>query len=183
MDERPSLETERLLLRPFVLGDGPAVQELAGAYEVADTTINIPHPYEDGMAEEWIASHPAGFEAGNDVTFAVTRRSDGELLGSISLMQIVRHHMAELGYWIGRPFWNQGFCTEAARATVQFGLEHLGLRRVFAVHMSRNPASGRVMQKIGMTHEGRQRSHAMRWDRLEDLELYGLLAENWKPSP
>ena len=86
---------------------------------------------------------------------------------------------AELGYWIGKPYWGQGYCTEAARATLDFGFEQLGLNRIFAHHFARNPASGRVMQKIGMTREGRLRQHVKKWDAFEDLELYGILKDHW----
>lgn len=66
MAEIPSLQTERLILRPFFLQDAPAVKRLAGDLAVADTTLNIPHPYEDGVAEIWIGTHQANFEEGKD---------------------------------------------------------------------------------------------------------------------
>ena len=62
---QPTLETERLILRPFDLSDGPRIQLLAGDESIASTTLNIPHPYEDGMAEEWIRTHQDEFEKGN----------------------------------------------------------------------------------------------------------------------
>ena len=146
MKEYPIIRTERLLLRPFSMGDAPAVQTLAGDREVASTTLNIPHPYEDGTAEEWIGTHQGTFERGESVVFAIVLRSDDSLVGAIGLEVRRRHARAELGYWIGKPYWNNGYCTEAAQAVVRHGFEDLGLARVFARHMSRNPASGRVMQ-------------------------------------
>lgn len=83
MKIRPTLQTSRLILRPFTLADAPEVQRLAGAEEIAATTLNIPHPYEDGMAEQWIASHPQAFEEGKLVVFAMERKSDGALVGAI----------------------------------------------------------------------------------------------------
>ena len=85
------------------------------------------------------------------------------------------HARAELGYWIGKPYWRNGYATEAARAILQYGFGQLGLNRIHAGHFTRNPGSGRVMQKIGMTHEGHQPRHVKKWDRFEDLELYGIL--------
>jgi len=180
MSERPTLETERLILRPFELADAQEVQRLAGTREIAATTLNIPHPYEDGMAEEWIGTHQEAFEQGRGVTFAITIRGEGRLIGAISLMDIRPGHQAELGYWIGEPYWNQGFCTEAARAVVVYGFRVLGLNRVHACHLSRNPASGRVLQKLGMAHEGRRRQHVQKWGAFEDLELYGMLRREWE---
>ncbi|MCI2424905.1 GNAT family N-acetyltransferase [Candidatus Acetothermia bacterium] len=179
MNERPTIVTERLLLRPFELSDAPDVQRLAGDKAIADTTLNIPHPYEDGMAEEWILTHQPKFEAGELVNFAIVLRTTGKLIGAIGLAIVRRFERAELGYWIGKPYWNNGYCTEAGRAVLRYSFSVLKLNRVHASHLTRNPASGRVMQKIGMTREGCARQHVKRWDRFEDLELYGILREGW----
>lgn len=179
MKERPTIKTERLLLRPFELSDAKDVQRLAGDRAIADTTLNIPHPYDDGMAEEWIATHQPKFEAGELSNFAIVLKASGKLIGAIGLKICPRFARAELGYWIGRPYWKNGYCTEACRAVLQYGFSVLKLNRIHASHFSRNPASGRILQKIGMVHEGRVRQHAKKWDKFEDLELYGLLKEKW----
>ena len=83
--EQPVLESKRLLLRPFSLTDAPVVQKLAGDEAIAATTLNIPHPYEDGMAEEWIGSHQERFEKGEAVIFAITLRDEKALIGAIGL--------------------------------------------------------------------------------------------------
>ena len=83
---QPTLNTERLALRPFTLGDAPAVQRLAGAQVIADTTLSIPHPYPDGDAETWIQSHAPGFAAGTLATFTIASQSDGSLMGAIGLV-------------------------------------------------------------------------------------------------
>ena len=180
MKHRPTLETERLLLRPFELADAKEVQGLAGDRSIADTTTSIPHPYEDGMAEEWISRHQGAFDQGKEVIFAIARKGDGALVGAISLMGVSPGHQAELGYWVGKPYWGQGFCTEAARVVLRYGFYSMGLKRIHACHFARNPASGRVMQKIGMRHEGCRRGHVKKWDALENLVLYGILITDWK---
>ena len=167
------------MLRPFRTADAEQVQRLAGDRAVADTTLNIPHPYEDGMAEKWISNHRDWFERGEQAVFAITLRSDGTLIGAVGLRIEREDQRAELGYWIGRPYWGQGYCTEAARAVLGFGFQQLGLNRIYARHFIRNPASGRVMQKLGMSHEGRLRQHVRKWDAFEDLELYGILKSQW----
>lgn len=178
--EQPALETERLRLRPFTLDDAADVERLAGAHEIADTTLNIPHPYRPGVAEAWILSHKQLFRAGLLFNFAVTLKSSAELVGAIGLRAEPVHVRAELGYWIGLPYWNRGYCTEAASAVVRYAFETLGLNRVHASHLTRNPASGRVMQKLGMSHEGRLRQHVRKWDKLEDLEKYAILKDEYK---
>lgn len=178
-DSRPTLYTTRLILRPFELRDAPRVQLFAGAREIAEMTGHIPHPYPDGAAEDWIGGHAAEWRRGDAVTFAIVRRATDELIGAIGLTIHAQHCHAELGYWLGIPFWNQGFTTEAARAVLQFAFETLELNRVYAAHFARNPASGRVMQKIGMQYEGTLRQHFSRWERFEDLVYYGILIDEW----
>jgi RimJ/RimL family protein N-acetyltransferase len=172
---RPTLETERLVLRPFDPGDASRVQLLAGDRAVAATTKNIPHPYEDGMAEQWIGTHQDRFEKGQEIVFAITRKGGGELIGAIGLVLNLAQQNAEMGYWIGRPYWGCGYCTEAGRAVLRYAFAELHLHRVHAHHMSHNPASGRVMQKLGMRHEGRLREHVKKWDKFYDVDAYGAL--------
>jgi RimJ/RimL family protein N-acetyltransferase len=177
---QPTLLTGRLSLRPYLFADAPAVQRLAGAREVADTTTNIPHPYEDGLAEQWIASHPGELAAGRMLVCAVTDRGTDDLLGTVSLRFTPEHAQAELGYWIAVPFWGRGYATEASRALLEHGFATFGLHRVQARHFVRNPASGRVMQKLGMVYEGTLRQAIRKWGRFEDVALYGLLAAEWR---
>ena len=182
MRQQPTLETERLLLRPFKLTDAPEVQRLAGDRAIADTTGNIPHPYEDGMAENWISTHEGTFIEGTDISFAMTLKSDGALIGAIGLHGMAKEHQAELGYWVGKAYWKQGFCTEAASVVLRYAFTELGLARVHSAHFRRNPASGRVMQKLDMQHEGCRRQHVKKWDQFEDLELYGILKQEWEQN-
>jgi RimJ/RimL family protein N-acetyltransferase len=131
--------------------DAPAVRCLAGDPAVAATALGVPHPYEEGMAEAWIATHGHRFRCGEEACSAVVLRKSGELIGAVTLRLVSAERRAELGYWIGRPWWGRGYATEAACRLVRYGFERLGLERVDAQHLSHNAASGRVMEKIGMT--------------------------------
>ena len=177
---QPLLGTNRLSLRPFTLDDAATVQRLAGDEAVAATTLNVPHPYEDGMAEAWIRTHGRRFDRGEAVTFAVTLRDDGTLIGAIGLTIDDRHGRAELGYWIGKPYWGRGYATEAGRAVVRYGFEVLGLNRIQASHFEGNLASGRVMQKLGMAYEGRRRQAVKKGDRFIDLDGYAILKSEYE---
>jgi RimJ/RimL family protein N-acetyltransferase len=172
---QPTLSTKRLILRPFEQDDAKNVQRLAGDFAIADTTLHVPHPYEDGVAETWIESHKTKYDARELATFAIIRKNDFTLIGAIGIAISSQFHRGDLGYWIGVPYWNQGYCTEAAIAIINFAFSDLGLHKVTAHHLVRNPASGRVMQKIGMSREGTFRDHTLKWDRFEDLDAYGLL--------
>jgi ribosomal-protein-alanine N-acetyltransferase len=171
---QPVLETPRLRLRPFTLRDACDVQRLAGDREVSSTTRLIPHPYPDGLAEQWIASLDGLYAKGRSASFAITLH-DGTLMGAVGLSIEPADRHAELGYWIGRPYWNRGYCTEAARAAVRFAFETLELQRIFAHYIARNPASGRVMEKLGMRREGCLRQHRFKAGEYQDLMLCGLL--------
>jgi RimJ/RimL family protein N-acetyltransferase len=180
MDEFPVLKSKRLMLRQFAVADAADVQRFAGDRDVASTTSTIPHPYLDGMAEQWISKHQQEFEAGAQITFAIVQLRGNNLVGAIGLSSIDREHdIAEIGYWIGKPFWSQGYCTEAGCAVLKFGFDVLGLNRIHARHFKRNPASGSVMQKMGMTYEGCFRQHFKKWGNYEDILLYGILKHEY----
>ena len=171
------IETERLLLRPFTAADAPAVQELASARSIAAGTLSIPHPYPEGAAAEWIASH------GKDdahIELAIVLRDGDAVIGATGLGVAREHERAELGYWIGEPYWGQGYATEAGRAVVQYGFDDLGLNRIQAHHFTSNPASGRVLEKIGMTHEGTHRQMFRKWGEYKDVEAYSILRSQFE---
>lgn len=170
------------MLRPFTPRDAADVQRLAGEFAVADTTLNVPHPYRDGVAESWIGTHRAAWEGGTAAVFAIEQPSVG-LVGAVGLELSAQHRRGELGYWIGRPYWGRGFATEAARAVIAFAFETLELHRVQAMHFTRNPASGRVLEKAGMTVEGVHRHYLRRNDRFEDVARFAILADDWRRQP
>jgi RimJ/RimL family protein N-acetyltransferase len=178
--EQPTLTTERLTLRPFIADDAFDVERLAGRREIADTTLNIPHPYPHGGAADWIRTHGPAWNDGSSATFAIVGGKKGALVGAIGLMIKSEHRRAELGYWIALDCWNRGYATEASQRLIDFGFDVLSLHRIEARHFLRNPASGRVMQKLGMKHEGVERDWAFKWDRFEALAVYSILEPEWR---
>lgn len=179
MEHQPPIRTARLLLRPYADADAPEVQRLAGEPLVADTTLTIPHPYPEGVAEMWIATHEAAWTSGRGAVFAVARLEDDRLVGTVGLTLKPELRSAELGYWIGVPFWGHGYATEASRAIVDFGFTILAIDRVHAHHFERNPASGRVMQKIGMVEEFFRRGAIEKGGRREDIRGYAITRAQW----
>ena len=170
------LRTARLLLRSFRHEDIPALVPLIGAREIAATTAKIPHPYTENDAQTFLDQSSDDFRAGRSISYAITLATTGELCGGIGLTITPEHQRAELGYWIGVPYWGQGIATEAAGAVAAFGFESLKLHRIHAFVHAGNNASQRVLEKIGMRHEGQSREHVRKWDRFVDLENYGVLA-------
>ena len=106
--------------------------------------------------------------------------SSAVLVGAISLRLELGHERAELGYWIGVPYWGRGYATEAAGAMVGYGFNELGLNRIHARHLARNPASGRVLEKAGLTHEGFHRAHILKNGRFEDIHSFAVLRADYR---
>ena len=141
-----------------------------------DCSISIPHPYSEPQAREWITSNAGPGAQGKTVVFGMHLKREGTLAGTIGLREIdAEHAQAELGFWVAVDCWRQGYATEAARAVTNFGFEQLGLNRIYAHHMVRNPASGRVLAKIGMKREGLLRQRVRKWGVFEDVVLMALL--------
>jgi len=147
--EQLKIETERLILRPYTLADSSKVTALAGDIRVAATTLNIPHPYSEDLAKEWISSHENNWRERTEISYAVVLKSTSSLVGTVSLVSISGSE-AELGYWIGHEFWGKGYGTEAASALVHQAFEAFSISVIIAEHLVSNPASGKVMTKIGM---------------------------------
>jgi ribosomal-protein-alanine N-acetyltransferase len=177
------LQTERLTLRVHSLSDIPALMPLIGAREVAATTLRVPHPYTESDARDFIASTEEDLSSGGGLRLGIVLREFDTLCGGVGLLIEPDHRRAELGYWVGVPYWGKGYATEAAQAVVQYGFGALGLHRIFASHFANNPASARVLRKIGMRHEGSLRAHVLKWGKFFDLEMYGKLAPEAKHSP
>ncbi len=172
----PTLPGERVILAPFRLEDAPLVQRYAGDEAVARTTLHVPHPYPDGAAEEWIASHDRLFIQKNDIVFSI-RSPQGELYGAINLLLNLAKLEGEIGYWIAMPYWNRGFCTEATRLLLAYGFATLPLARIHAHHFAHNPASGRVMAKAGMKRIGYLKEHVLKNGELIDVVAYAMTRE------
>lgn len=175
----PRLETRRLVLRALQETDAPQMQSLAGDREIAATTMTIPHPYPDGAAESFIRMQRDEFANRKSISFAITRPDDDLLIGMIGIMLSPEDSRGEIGYWVGRPYWGQGFVTEAAGRVLQYGFEELGLNRIWALHFHTNPASGAVMRKLGMRQEGVLRKHARKWGEFVDYHCYAMLREEY----
>jgi ribosomal-protein-alanine N-acetyltransferase len=168
----PRIRTSHLLLRAFALADVPRLVTLAGNYEVAKNTLNIPHPYSEEDARRWVQLTQENYEQQTGYAFAIELLSSSEFVGGIGLNIERRFDRAEAGYWLGQPYWGQGLASEALAAVLHFGFEELRLNKIYATHIAENPASGRVMLKNGMVKEGAQ--HTKRDGRYYDLWQYRL---------
>ncbi|RPF50637.1 GNAT family N-acetyltransferase [Aquisalibacillus elongatus] len=169
-----NLSTERLHLRPFNPSDAPRVQILANDPRIAETTLNIPYPYSLDDAKSWIDRHSTFIENGEIYPFAIVIRDTNEFVGAISIRPEYRHKRGEIAYWIGQKFWNKGYMTEAAERVVQFGFETLELHKIWGMSLTFNPASGKVLTKVGMTKEGTLREHFYKDGKFLNVDMFGM---------
>ncbi|WP_419869170.1 GNAT family N-acetyltransferase [Chryseobacterium sp. CT-SW4] len=173
MDKFPVIHTERLILSEFTPEDIPLIVEYLQEKVFSELTSNIPYPYSKEDAESWLKMSKKVFEDRTGYTFAI-RNKEGKILGAIGIHDR-DDDKAELGYWLGVPYWNQGYVTEAAKAVIQFGFKNLGLNKIFATHFLHNPSSGKVMQKSGMEYEALLKQHIKKDGAYFDAALYSIL--------
>ncbi len=147
------LESERLILRPPRPTDIAGMVVWLGDFNVSRNMSRVPHPYHEEDAEMFVAGMGPQRE-GRQYCFSVLRKSDGMFLGGAGLQE--NGGTLEFGYWLGTPFWGQGFATEAAYRLVSFAFEELGEETVHAGWFYDNPASGHVLAKLGARHNGSQ---------------------------
>ncbi|MCW5724290.1 MAG: GNAT family N-acetyltransferase [Maricaulaceae bacterium] len=145
--------TPRLKLRMFDMADAPHIARLCGDYGVASMIGGAPHPYPLLAAELWVLTARAAFGRKPKHDFAV-ESGDGELAGAMTVFKRGPDAEWELGYWTGRPYWGRGYATEAGRAVMNWARSALGASRMVACHNDDNPASGRVLQKLGFCYTG-----------------------------
>jgi len=143
----PRLESERLLLRPPELGDAPAIARWLGDFEVAKNMASIPFPLTTRDAEHLVKKAIEDQAKGEAYSFAILRKDSGRLLGFCSLTLSAGRYT--LTYWLGQPFWNQGYATEAVKKLLSFALRDLKAERIEACWFDDAPASGRVLGKLG----------------------------------
>lgn len=142
-------------------------------------TGTMPHPYTELDADQWLSKVcRASLSRDRAIHWAI-RRADGELIGSIGLMDMTEGERAEVGYWLAKPYWGHGWMTASVVRVCATGFERYGLKRIHARVFATNPTSARVLEKAGFDHEGTQRDHYFRDGKPMDVLLYGLL----RPAP
>jgi ribosomal-protein-alanine N-acetyltransferase len=147
MERDCEMRSARLNYRPLEAADASRVAALAGDWDIARMTARIPHPYSLVDADLWIAS------IGGD-EFVRGVEHDGDLIGAVGYIG-GEAGQAEIGYWIGKPWWGNGFATEAARALMEHCFRVIGFHHLTCGHFVDNPASARVIAKLGFRSIGK----------------------------
>ncbi len=159
----------------FETSDAKDVQTLCNNINIYKTTLNLPYPYSLDDALGWIKNHKKSFDEDRSYTWAITDQVSKTLYGAITLSNNRVFNHGEIAYFIGEEYWGKGYGTEAAKAIVDFGFKEKDLHKVFARFFKSNPASGRIMQKIGMVQEGILKDHVKKDGEYVDLIYYGII--------
>lgn len=140
------MRTPRLLLRDLTPRDARRIAMLASDWDIARMTGRIPHPYSEELAFQWLTDLADG-------EFVQGIVHNGDLVGLCGFMP--EGNAAEIGYWIGKPWWGRGFATEAVGALINYCFTECGFERLTCGHFVDNPASARVIAKLGFQFTGR----------------------------
>ena len=175
-EQHPTLETERLRLRPITTRDA----EDAFAYASdPETTKYMIFPTHESIADTmaWLETVPGAFERKERLSFAITLKSSGKFIGSCSIQEIsLDHHSVMIGYILNRNYWGSGYMTEAVGELIRFAFEEMGMHRVAATCDLENVRSARVMERCGMALEGVLRDYELRRGRFVTTKLYSILS-------
>lgn len=168
------LETERVSFRYFKKSDIDDLVKICND-EIFNQFIPLPYPYDENDAKFWIAKMPQKRKYGLEYDFAVIKKDDKALIGSISLTIDKKYACGELGCWIARPFWGQGYATEVMKKIIEFSFANIGLHKVYAKCYKENIASAKVIQKCGLTKIGVLTEHALKNGKFHDCILFELV--------
>ncbi len=175
MKNFPKIETERLILSELREEDLSLIVEYLQEKKFSELTTNIPYPYRKEDAEFWLKISKETFAANKGFTFAIRNKNE-QIIGAIGLHD-EGSDKAEIGYWLAKPFWNNGYVTEAATAVIDFGFKELGFNKIYATHFPHNPASGKIMQKIGMKQEAVLKQHLKKDGKYYDIPMYSVFRD------
>lgn len=175
VDVTPVVSTERLILRGPVITDAPAIASVANDINVAGMTTSMPYPYGLEDAETWVRGAQA-CDWRTEALFVIEHRSFG-VVGLLGFDH-KRGLRAEIGYALGRPFWNRGYATEAVRGALKWVRRDWRKSVVVAGHFADNPASGQVLCKAGFLYTGdiEQRASTARGGALAPTRMMVWLA-------
>ncbi len=146
------IETDRLVLRPPQPSDAEAITAGIGVRDVAWNLGRAPFPYALKDAEAWIKAQTKARDKDQEYTFLITTTSQG-VIGAVGISDFFEG-VWEIGYWLAKPHWDKGYVTEAASALLDWARSTKGLDRFSSGHFIDNPASGRVLEKLGFEHIG-----------------------------
>jgi RimJ/RimL family protein N-acetyltransferase len=179
----PVVATSQLRLRPFRLTDIPPLVSIANAHHVADTAIDVPHPFAAEDARRWIESQPAAWAARQSLHWAVSLLSDNRLVGYVGLQDIhLQDLQVELRFWIDGGVHRGRYALEASQAALAFAFTTLEMNHVCAFHLERDALAKHTLAKIGMRQQTTLRQRINKWDQFEEVIVRAVSRSDWLES-
>jgi len=169
-----------IILRPLVQEYAPIIAEYCNNYNIFKSTLSLPYPYTLEHAESWIATAQENVRGEKSFEFAIIEPTSGEVVGAVGLSYHKENRKGELGYWIAEQYWGKSYGTAAAEAMLKFAFQEKNYHKVFGRFLINNPASGRIMQKIGMKEVGVFVDDVYKEDKFETVHYYEILQSEWK---
>lgn len=168
------IDGERIYLRHVLLKDAEDMHEYAKDEETTKFVFDRHESLEDTRKNiaKYFLSSPLG-------KYAIVLKETEKMIGTIDFRIEETHKKAELGYTVNKDYWGKGYATEAGKMAIQLGFEVFGLQRIFAFHDVRNPASGKVMEKMGLTYEGHYRTNRFVKGEFVDDKCYSIIKEDY----
>lgn len=171
------MDGERVKIRRLKSSDAKDIYKNAKDKEISKWTINLPYPYPKDGAIKFIKKSHYNLKKKKAYIFGVVLKETDEVIGIVDLFKLDwKNKNAELGYWIGKKYWNKGLMTEAVKLTLGFGFEKLKLHRIYANLFENNTGSKKVLEKSGLSLEGRLREGRYKYGRWHNELKYGILA-------
>lgn len=178
--KQPTLTSKRLILRAPSIVDIPQLTKLANNKNISTMLAGMPHPYITEDAEAFIEKTNQKYQQQKSVQYAIIDAKTQQLIGVVGFSISHVHNHVTLGYWLGEKYWGEGFMSEACATLMEYAFMHLNVYRVASHHFHTNPASGKVMKKIGLLYEGKRLGHFKKGKEYLDICDYGLLASAYK---
>ena len=174
-----TINIDNFYIRPLHKSDADSIVKYINDAQIHRNTTNIPYPYSEKDAKTFLTDSPKHWSAGSAYRFGIV--INHEVVGCCSLEKINQKDCnAELGYWLGRPFWGQGIMSRVTKAVVAFGFNQLKLHKIIVKHQETNKSSQRIIEKLGFMYEGTERESHLRDGKWCNCRCYSLLESEFK---
>lgn len=176
---------KRIGIRPLRFSDALDVYENVKDKDIVRWTMTIPHPYPKDGALKFIRKSRHNMRKGKSYTFGITlsdnKKRAGKVIGVVGLMNVDwAEKNAEIGYWLGKRYWNKGLMTEGVELILTYGFKELRLHRIYATLFDKNIGSKKTLEKAGFKLEGKMRHARYRYGKWHNVLIYGILSSEFK---
>jgi [ribosomal protein S5]-alanine N-acetyltransferase len=175
------LQGERIIIRRLRMSDAEDLYRHLKSRDVSRWLMTVPYPYSKDEAVKFIRKSMVQWRQQTSYHFAILLKENGGLIGGCAFRLVdFEHECVGIGYWLGKKYWHQGYATETAKLLLHLGFDVLGLYRVYAGHIEPNAASGRVLEKCGMTREGVWREAIIKHGERQNMVHYAILKPEYE---